>query len=60
MGLPGWKLDQLEEIILNVITTEHHKIRKKVEFVNKIRNPDVIVRRVSDIRGTSADFVILF
>jgi hypothetical protein len=47
-------------LILHVITTERRKIRKKLEFENKIRRPDAIVRRVSDIRCTSVDFGILF
>jgi hypothetical protein len=43
--------------------SDHHqqqqkarKIRKKVEFVNKIRSPEAVERRVSDKRGTSVDF----
>jgi hypothetical protein len=39
MGLPGWKRDQIEEIILNVISTERSEIQKEVEIVNKIKPP---------------------
>jgi len=60
MGLPGWKLDQLKEIIL--MLSLHSAVKFEGNWNSKIRleTPMQLFEGFSDIRGKWADFGILF